>query len=114
MTRDDSPKMASQYGSALPELAPAPASQPFSKIGGARSRPSRMTPIAADMDDLVRVTDGNHRGKTGKVLHLFRAFAFLHSNDVVQNSGVFVIRARHCNLLGGQDRSRPCLAGGPA
>ena len=25
MTRDDSPKMASQYGSALPELAPAPA-----------------------------------------------------------------------------------------
>jgi len=54
--------------------------------------------------DLVKCTEGQHKGKTGKVIHLFRSFAFLHSHDMIRNAGVFVVRARQCVLMGGQNR----------
>jgi len=63
--------------------------------------------------DLVKVTDGKMgpKMKTGRVLHLFRSFAFLHTQDLVKNAGVFVIRARQCVLLGGVSRAGQMMQG---
>jgi len=61
--------------------------------------------------DLVKCTDGPNKEKSGTVQHLFRSFAFLHSNDVIKNAGIFVVRARQCVLVGGQARQMAMMGG---
>eukprot|EP00290_Baffinella_frigidus_P051885 CAMPEP_0180384472 /NCGR_PEP_ID=MMETSP0989-20121125/28552_1 /TAXON_ID=697907 /ORGANISM="non described non described, Strain CCMP2293" /LENGTH=714 /DNA_ID=CAMNT_0022384927 /DNA_START=139 /DNA_END=2280 /DNA_ORIENTATION=- len=50
--------------------------------------------------DIVKVTDGQMKGKTGTVRHVFRAFLFLHSPSRMENGGIFVVRSRQCALMG--------------
>lgn len=50
--------------------------------------------------DMVKVQDGPHSGHQGQVKHIFRAFVFLHSRLVAENSGMFVCRARHISVAG--------------
>ncbi len=54
-----------------------------------------------NIDDIVNVVDGPHKGRQGTVKHLYRSFAFLHTRDLLENSGIFVVRAVHCAVLGG-------------
>ena len=49
-------------------------------------------------DDLVRVVDGEHRDKQGKVIHIFRYFVFLQSRAVPENGGIFVTKAENCKV----------------
>jgi transcription elongation factor SPT5 len=61
-------------------------------------RVSRRSAVATDRNgseirigDTVKEIAGNTR--TGVVLHIYRAFVFLHNRDQNENSGVFVCRA---------------------
>jgi len=54
--------------------------------------------------DVVKVKDGNYKERQGTIKHLYRYFAFLHSRDMLENSGIFVIRTGNCFLLGGSKR----------
>lgn len=51
--------------------------------------------------DVVNVIDGPNKGIQGTVKHIFRSFLFLHSREKVENSGIFVARARGTLTLGG-------------
>ena len=62
--------------------------------------PKRKMAVAADrngseikIDDVVKEYMGQHR--QGKIIHIHRSFVFLHSNDVKENSGVFVVRSNN-------------------
>ena len=50
--------------------------------------------------DMVKVTDGTNKGKTGTIRHVFRSFLFLHSPERMENSGIFVVRAKQATLTG--------------
>eukprot|EP00298_Acanthocystis_sp_HF-20_P008581 c17765_g1_i1.p1 GENE.c17765_g1_i1~~c17765_g1_i1.p1 ORF type:complete len:716 (+),score=346.37 c17765_g1_i1:323-2149(+) len=51
-------------------------------------------------DDLVEAVDGPSKGRKGKIIHIFRTFAFVRDFDQATNnsSGVFVVRTYHCAL----------------
>jgi len=51
--------------------------------------------------DVLQVIDGPHKGKQGTVRHIYRYFAFLHSNEMLDNTGIFVVRTNNASLLGG-------------
>lgn len=60
-----------------------------------------MTAVALDSEqqtvgsnDVVRVIDGQYKGKTGTVRHIFRAFLFLYSPAMMTHAGTFVVRSR--------------------
>lgn len=41
------------------------------------------------------VKEANGETRTGNILHIFRAFAFLHNREQMENSGVFVCRTNN-------------------
>ncbi|CAB0029460.1 unnamed protein product [Trichogramma brassicae] len=51
--------------------------------------------------DIVKVVDGPHSGRGGKIKYLYRSFAFLHSRMFIDNGGIFVCKTRHLQLAGG-------------
>eukprot|EP00033_Pygsuia_biforma_P003148 GCRY01003455.1.p1 GENE.GCRY01003455.1~~GCRY01003455.1.p1 ORF type:complete len:727 (-),score=165.02 GCRY01003455.1:479-2659(-) len=55
--------------------------------------------------DIVSVLDGKYAGRKGTIKHIHRSFIFLHSNDVLENSGIFVVRASNTLLSGGSKAS---------
>lgn len=56
--------------------------------------------------DLLKVVEGPHKGKQGKVIHIYRFYAFLECREVVENSGIINVKTDHCILLGSQARRR--------
>eukprot|EP01135_Chromosphaera_perkinsii_P005299 Nk52_evm7s335 gene=Nk52_evmTU7s335 len=54
------------------------------------------------VDDVVSVADGPHKGRQGQVKHMYRSFVFLYSRDMVENSGIFVCRNRNLQVVGGK------------
>jgi transcription elongation factor SPT5 len=52
-------------------------------------------------NDMVRVIGGPYQGRRGTIRHVHRAFLFLHSATELDNTGIFVARARN-TVLGGQ------------
>jgi transcription elongation factor SPT5 len=61
-------------------------------------------------DDIVKVIGGQHKGKQGTIKHIYRSFIFLWSREVSDNSGVFVVRARDCSILGQTTASKASAA----
>lgn len=51
-----------------------------------------------NVNDVVRVVDGVHRGNQGQVKYLYRHFAFLHSKSFPENGGYFVATTRQLLL----------------
>jgi hypothetical protein len=62
------------------------------------------TPVAKD--DLLKVVEGPFRGKQGKVVHLYRFFAFLECREVLQNSGIINVKTDHCIVLGNNKKKK--------
>eukprot|EP01088_Endostelium_zonatum_P020869 TRINITY_DN78_c0_g1_i1.p1 TRINITY_DN78_c0_g1~~TRINITY_DN78_c0_g1_i1.p1 ORF type:complete len:1177 (+),score=447.91 TRINITY_DN78_c0_g1_i1:70-3531(+) len=52
--------------------------------------------------DVLQVVEGNFKGKQGTIRHIYRYFCFLHSNDILENTGIFVVRTASAQLLGGR------------
>jgi transcription elongation factor SPT5 len=50
--------------------------------------------------DMVKITDGTNKGKQGTIRHIFRNHLFLHSPARMENSGIFVVKARQVSLMG--------------
>jgi transcription elongation factor SPT5 len=53
-----------------------------------------------EQGDLVKVLAGACHARQGTVMHLWRHFAFLRSNDVLEHSGIFVVRTSVCQVVG--------------
>eukprot|EP01103_Thecamoeba_quadrilineata_P003459 TRINITY_DN1322_c0_g3_i1.p1 TRINITY_DN1322_c0_g3~~TRINITY_DN1322_c0_g3_i1.p1 ORF type:complete len:1141 (-),score=235.86 TRINITY_DN1322_c0_g3_i1:101-3355(-) len=53
------------------------------------------------VEDMVQVIDGKGKGRQGVIKHIFRSSIFIHSNDVIENSGIYVVFSKDCVLLGG-------------
>lgn len=60
--------------------------------------PRRKQVVATDrdsgeirIDDVVKEASGQQR--QGKIIHIHRAFVFLHTNDTTENAGIFVTKA---------------------
>ena len=65
-------------------------------------------------DDMVKVREGEHKGRQATVKHIHRNAVFLHSNDVRNDQGgMWVEKNRNINLLGGAGAAR-MQPGGPA
>lgn len=47
----------------------------------------------------VKVMDGMHRGRMATVVHIFRRFIFLKSNEILENGGIFVVNSNVLNVL---------------
>ena len=62
--------------------------QPHKKSATAVALDSEQQTVG--MNDIVRIIDGQYKGKTGTVRHIFRAFLFLYSPAMMTNSGTFV------------------------
>lgn len=61
---------------------------------------SQQNPLS--VGDVLKVTEGPSKGKQGTIKHLFKYFAFLQCRDVLENSGIIVVRTGNCELLGGR------------
>eukprot|EP01119_Soliformovum_irregulare_P001937 TRINITY_DN1184_c0_g1_i1.p1 TRINITY_DN1184_c0_g1~~TRINITY_DN1184_c0_g1_i1.p1 ORF type:complete len:997 (-),score=365.73 TRINITY_DN1184_c0_g1_i1:156-3146(-) len=57
------------------------------------------------IEDVVKVLEGKYKERQGTIKHLFKIFAFLHSRDMAENSGMFVVRTSQLALLGGKSRA---------
>lgn len=50
--------------------------------------------------DMVKILDGKYKGKQGTVKYVCRNHVFVHTRDLTENSGIFVVRAACCGVLG--------------
>eukprot|EP01080_Neovahlkampfia_damariscottae_P012186 gene12186-5773_t len=50
--------------------------------------------------ETIKVLEGPHAGRTGIVKHIYRSILFCHARDLLENSGIFVIRAKSVELVG--------------
>lgn len=57
------------------------------------------------VNDVIKVTESEHRGLQGTIKHIFRSFVFAHSRQRIEHGGIFVVRSRQCALVGGQPRA---------
>eukprot|EP01091_Cochliopodium_minus_P011260 TRINITY_DN3142_c0_g1_i1.p1 TRINITY_DN3142_c0_g1~~TRINITY_DN3142_c0_g1_i1.p1 ORF type:complete len:980 (-),score=342.92 TRINITY_DN3142_c0_g1_i1:90-2981(-) len=53
------------------------------------------------VDDTIKIEDGKYKGRTGKVVHIFRFYIFLKSSEITENYGWAAIKTDHCTLIGG-------------
>jgi transcription elongation factor SPT5 len=51
-------------------------------------------------NDTVRVIDGQYKGREAIVKQIYRIFLFCHARDLLENGGIFVVRAKQCELRG--------------
>lgn len=58
------------------------------------------TPACVGQGDAIKCIDGQFKGKSGTVRHVFRAFLFIYSPTRLEQSGMFCVRSRHCTLMG--------------
>jgi transcription elongation factor SPT5 len=57
--------------------------------------------------DTLKVVSGNHEKSTGIVRHVYKGTVWLHSDNYLKNSGVMVVKARFCLLIGSLHAGRP-------
>jgi len=50
--------------------------------------------------DMVQVIDGPYKGKQGNVKRIYKYFVFVHSRQVLENSGIFVVRTGNVVMMG--------------
>lgn len=50
------------------------------------------------LNDQVQVLEGRYKGKQGTIKHLYRYYAFLHSRELPDNSGIFVERTTNLSV----------------
>ena len=53
------------------------------------------------VDDTVKIEDGKYKGRTGKVVHIFRFYIFIKSTEIAENYGWAAVKTDHCSLIGG-------------
>eukprot|EP01012_Entosiphon_sulcatum_P013805 TRINITY_DN18998_c0_g1_i1.p1 TRINITY_DN18998_c0_g1~~TRINITY_DN18998_c0_g1_i1.p1 ORF type:complete len:660 (-),score=109.95 TRINITY_DN18998_c0_g1_i1:8-1987(-) len=58
---------------------------------------AKQTPLS--VSDPVFVIDGDYKGKTAVVEHCFRNCVFLRARDVLENNGLFVVKAALCSSM---------------
>ena len=63
--------------------------------------------------DQVRVVDGEFKNRSGSILHIFRSFIFVKSNEILANCGVQVFRNSNIELVGAVKNGLMDIAGGP-
>ena len=51
--------------------------------------------------DSVHVVSGTHQKKSGTVKHINKRTVWIHSNNYLKNSGIFVVKGENCMLAGG-------------
>lgn len=56
--------------------------------------------------DLLKVVEGPFRGRQGKIIHLYRFYAFLECREILANGGIINVKTDHCMLLGGAMRKK--------
>ena len=54
---------------------------------------------------IVKVTEGQHKSRNGKVLHVWKSSVFVYRREIMENNGVFVVRNRHLKVAGGTKRA---------
>jgi transcription elongation factor SPT5 len=52
------------------------------------------------VNDTIRVIDGQYKGREAVVKQIYRVFLFCHARDLLENGGIFVVRAKQCELRG--------------
>jgi len=72
---------------------------------------NRQNPLS--QGDIVKVLDGQYKGRQGTIKHIFKYFAFLHSKDMMEHSGIFVVRTSNCFLFGGMKNRNDLSAPSP-
>jgi transcription elongation factor SPT5 len=60
--------------------------------------------------DLVQVKDSAAKGRQGRVKHLYKGVVFLYSRELSENSGIFAVKCRSCELLGANPTRRVGLS----
>ncbi|CAB16890.1 Transcription elongation factor spt5 [Schizosaccharomyces pombe] len=69
-----------------------------------------------------KVKEVGGEGKQGTILHIYRAFVFLHNRDIAENNGVFSARSRNVATIAAKGarisadltKMNPALSNGPA
>ena len=56
---------------------------------------------ALQIKEMVKVIDGQYKGREAEIKHIFRKYLFLYNRKVMENGGMFVSQAKHCQLVGG-------------
>lgn len=52
--------------------------------------------------DQVRIVDGENKGKRGTIVHIYKEYVFLYSEEQPMNSGFFVERRKNLLILGAE------------
>jgi transcription antitermination factor NusG len=50
--------------------------------------------------DLVRVLSGPYANRNATILHLYRSWAFLKTTEILENSGILVVRSNNVSVIG--------------
>lgn len=81
--------------------------RPYKSQAVTKKSESNKKAVALDKDnnpiqvkDQVTVIDGQFKGKTAVVKHIYRSFAFLHSKAVMESGGLFVCKTRLLQVVG--------------
>lgn len=81
--------------------------RPYKSQAVTKKSESNKKAVALDKDnnpiqvkDQVTVIDGQYKGKTAVVKHIYRSYAFLHSKAVMESGGLFVCRTRLLQVVG--------------
>lgn len=56
---------------------------------------------ALQIKEKVKVIDGAHKGREATIKHIFRQYLFLYQKKHHEHGGIFVVRSKHCQLVGG-------------
>lgn len=81
--------------------------RPYKSQAVTKKSESNKKAVALDKDsnpiqvkDQVTVVDGQFKGKTAVVKHIYRSWVFLHSKSVLEHGGMFVCRSRLVQVVG--------------
>lgn len=58
--------------------------------------------------ETIRVLEGSYNRTEGLIKHVFRGFLFCHSREIIENSGIFVVRGKSTELIR-ENKSNPTI-----
>ena len=81
--------------------------RPYKSQAVTKKSESNKKAVALDKDnnpmqvkDQVTIVEGENKGKTAEVRHIYRSWAFLHSKAAIENGGMFVCKTRLLQVVG--------------
>ena len=63
-------------------------------------------------DDVVQILEGKLKGKQGTIKYVYRHHVFIHSREVIENSGICVLRSTAVQIVGNSKFGKPTDRGG--